>query len=194
MSRSNQGTCINSRAVVEIGRRVYEGELLADGPCTDHGELALGQNVTVAFLPWNGYNYEDAVLLNERLVKDDKFSSIHIEKYDIESRDTKNGCEEITKDIPQVAEDKLRDLDERGIVKLGASVKTGSILVGKVTPKGTLAQQPEDKLLKSIFGDKQEDVRDVSLRVPHGEGGVVIDVKLFSRYKYHCSNPDCGLP
>ena len=192
MVRSNQGTCINSRAVVEMGRRVYKGELLADGPCTDHGELALGQNVTVAFLPWNGYNYEDAVLLNERLVKDDKFSSIHIEKYEIEARDTKVGTEEITRDIPNVSEDSLKDLDERGIIKVGASVKAGSILVGKVAPKGTTDAQPEDKLIKSIFGPKAEEIRDVSLKVPHGENGVVVDVKLLSRYKYHCSNQDCG--
>lgn len=192
MVRSNQGTCINSRPMVRLGQRVRFDELLADGPCTDKGELALGQNVLVAFMPWNGYNYEDAILLSQKLVKDDKFSSIHIEKFETEARDTKLGPEEITRDIPNVSEDSLKDLDINGIIKIGAEVRAEDILVGKVAPKGQSEHTAEERLIIAIFGKKAEETRDVSLKVPHGESGTIVDVKIFSRYKYHCSNPDCG--
>ena len=179
--RSNQNTCINQKPVVEEGDRVERGEVLADGPCTKSGELALGRNVLVAFMPWRGYNYEDAILVSERLVKDDFFTSIHIQEFDIEARDTKLGPEEITRDIPNVSENALRDLDESGIIRIGASVKPGDILVGKVTPKGETQLTPEEKLLRAIFGEKAGDVRDASLKCPPGIEGTVVDVKIFSR-------------
>jgi len=179
--RSNQGTCINQRPIVKRGERVEKRQPIADGPSTDHGELALGRNVLVAFMPWEGYNYEDAILLSERLVKDDVFTSIHIEQYEAESRDTKLGPEEITRDIPNVGEDALKDLDERGIIRIGAEVQAGDILVGKVTPKGETELTAEERLLRAIFGEKAREVRDTSLRVPHGEYGIVVDVKIFTR-------------
>ncbi|MCS7173391.1 MAG: DNA-directed RNA polymerase subunit beta [Armatimonadetes bacterium] len=179
--RSNQGTCINQRPIVRSGQFVRAGEILADGPATDHGELALGHNVLVAFMPWEGYNYEDAIIISERLLKKDYFTSIHIEEYEVEARDTKLGPEEITRDIPNVSEDALRDLDERGIVRIGAEVRTGDILVGKVTPKGETELTAEERLLRAIFGEKAREVRDTSLRVPHGEKGKVVGVRVFSR-------------
>ncbi len=179
--RSNQGTCINQKPIVRAGQRVEEGAVLADGPSTDHGELALGRNVLVAFMPWEGFNFEDAILISEELVRDDTFSSIHIEEYEAQARDTKLGPEEITRDIPNVGEDSLKDLDERGIIRIGAEVKPGDILVGKVTPKGETELTAEERLLRAIFGEKAREVRDTSLRVPHGEGGIVVDVKVFSR-------------
>jgi DNA-directed RNA polymerase subunit beta len=179
--RSNQNTCINQKPIVQEGMRVERGEVLADGPCTSEGELALGRNVLVAFMPWRGYNYEDAILVSERLVKDDFFTSIHIQEFDIEARDTKLGPEEITRDIPNVSENALRDLDESGIIRIGASVKPGDILVGKVTPKGETQLTPEEKLLRAIFGEKAGDVRDASLKCPPGIEGTVVDVKIFSR-------------
>jgi DNA-directed RNA polymerase subunit beta len=179
--RSNQNTCINQKPVVEEGAKVERGQVLADGPCTDRGELALGRNILVAFMPWRGYNYEDAILVSERLVKDDFFTSIHIQEFDIEARDTKLGPEEITRDIPNVSENALRDLDESGIIRIGASVKPGDILVGKVTPKGETQLTPEEKLLRAIFGEKAGDVRDASLKCPPGIEGTVVDVKIFSR-------------
>ena len=180
-SRSNQGTCINQQPIVATGQKVKAGDVLADGPCTDHGELALGRNVLVCFMPWEGYNYEDAILISEKLVKEDVFTSIHIEEYEHEARDTKLGPEEITRDIPNVGEDVLKDLDERGIIRIGAEVRTGDILVGKVTPKGETELTAEERLLRAIFGEKAREVRDTSLRVPHGESGIVVDVKVFSR-------------
>jgi DNA-directed RNA polymerase subunit beta len=179
--RSNQNTCINQKPVVVEGQRVERGDVLADGQATDHGELALGRNVLVAFMPWGGYNFEDAVIVSEKLVKEDLFTSIHIEEFEVEARDTKQGPEEITRDIPNVGEDALRDLDESGIVRIGAYVKAGDILVGKVTPKGETMLSPEEKLLKAIFGEKAGDVRDSSLTVPPGVEGFVVDVKVFSR-------------
>ncbi|MBT9253539.1 MAG: DNA-directed RNA polymerase subunit beta [Brockia lithotrophica] len=179
--RSNQGTTLNQRPIVRRGDRVKKGDILADGPSTEQGELALGRNVLVAFLPWEGYNYEDAILLSERLVKEDIFTSIHIEEYEIEARETKLGPEEITRDIPNVGEDALRNLDERGIVRIGAEVKDGDILVGKVTPKGMTELTAEERLLHAIFGEKAREVRDTSLRVPHGGAGIVVDVKVFRR-------------
>ncbi len=179
--RSNQNTCINQKPVVEEGARVERGQVLADGPCTENGELALGRNILVAFMPWRGYNYEDAILVSERLVKDDFFTSIHIQEFDIEARDTKLGPEEITRDIPNVSETALRDLDESGIIRIGASVKPGDILVGKVTPKGETQLTPEEKLLRAIFGEKAGDVRDASLKCPPGIEGTIVDVKIFSR-------------
>ena len=179
--RSNQGTCINQKPRVSKGQRVEKGSILADGSSTDHGELALGKNVVVAFMPWEGYNYEDAILLSESLVKEDTFTSIHIDEYESQARDTKLGPEEITRDIPNVGEDGLKDLDERGIIRIGAEVKPGDILVGKVTPKGETELTAEERLLRAIFGEKAREVRDTSLRVPHGEGGIVVDVKVFSR-------------
>jgi len=178
--RSNQGTCINQRPIVRTGDVVKAGDVIADGPSTDQGELALGRNVLVAFMPWEGYNYEDAIVISERLVKEDLFTSIHIEEYEVEARDTKLGPEEITRDIPNVGEDALRDLDERGIVRIGAEVRAGDILVGKVTPKGETELSAEERLLRAIFGEKAREVRDTSLRVPHGEKGKVIGVKVFS--------------
>lgn len=179
--RSNQGTCINQKPIVYKGERVEEGQVLADGPSTDMGELALGYNVLVAFMPWEGYNYEDAILLSEDLVKEDVFTSLHIEEYECESRTTKLGEEEITRDIPNVSEDGLKDLDERGIIRIGAEVRTRDILIGKVTPKGETELTAEERLLRAIFGEKAREVRDTSLRVPHGEGGKVVDVKVFNR-------------
>ena len=179
--RTNGGTCINQRPVVVKGEKVKEGELLADGPSTDKGEMALGRNVLIAFTTWEGYNYEDAVLISERLVKEDVYTSIHIEEYDCECRDTKLGPEEITRDIPNVGDDVLKDLDENGIIRIGAEVRPGDILVGKVTPKGETELTAEERLLRAIFGEKAREVRDTSLRVPHGEQGTIVDVKIFTR-------------
>jgi len=179
--RSNQGSCINQRPIVNKGDRVEKGDVIADGPSTDHGDLALGRNTLIAFMPWEGYNYEDAILISERLVKEDAFTSIHIEEHEAEARDTKLGPEEITRDIPNVGESALRNLDERGIVRIGAEVKEGDILVGKVTPKGETELSAEERLLRAIFGEKAREVRDTSLKVPHGEQGIVVDVKVFSR-------------
>ncbi len=179
--RSNQDTCLNQKPLVRIGERVVAGQVLADGSATEGGELALGQNIVLAYMPWEGYNYEDAILISERLVQDDVYTSIHIEKYEIEARQTKLGPEEITREIPNVGEDALRQLDEQGIIRIGAWVEAGDILVGKVTPKGESDQPPEEKLLRAIFGEKARDVRDNSLRVPNGEKGRVVDVRLFTR-------------
>ena len=179
--RSNQNTCINQKPVVHKGQRVHAGQVLADGPCTDRGELALGRNVLVAFMPWRGYNFEDAILVSEKLVKEDSYTSIHIEEFEIESRDTKLGPEEITRDIPNLSESLLKDLDESGVIRIGAYVKPGDILVGKVTPKGETQLTPEEKLLRAIFGEKAGDVRDASLTCPPGIEGIVVDVKIFSR-------------
>jgi DNA-directed RNA polymerase subunit beta len=179
--RSNQDTCLNQRPIVFVGDRVVKGQILADGSATEGGELALGQNILVAYMPWEGYNYEDAILISERLVYDDIYTSIHIEKYEIEARQTKLGPEEITREIPNVGEDSLRQLDENGIIRIGAWVEAGDILVGKVTPKGESDQPPEEKLLRAIFGEKARDVRDNSLRVPNGEKGRVVDVRVFTR-------------
>ena len=179
--RSNQGTCVNQRPIVKKGDKVVEKQVLADGPATDHGELALGHNVIVAYMPWEGYNYEDAILLNEDLIKADVFTSIHIEEYDCDARDTKLGKEEITREIPNVSEEALKDLDERGIIRIGAEVRPGDILVGKVTPKGETELTAEERLLRAIFGEKAREVRDSSLRVPHGEAGKIVSVKVFSR-------------
>ena len=179
--RSNQGTCINQRPIVEKGQRVEEGDVIADGASTDHGEVALGKNVLIGFMTWEGYNYEDAVLINERLVREDVYTSIHIEEYYCESRDTKLGPEEITRDIPNVGEDALRDLDGDGVISVGAEVHAGDILVGKVTPKGETELTAEERLLRAIFGEKAREVRDTSLKLPHGESGIVIDVKTLTR-------------
>ena len=182
--RSNHGTCINQTPIVSVGERVHGGDdptVLADGPATEQGEIALGQNILVGFMTWEGYNYEDAVLLNERLVKEDVYTSIHIEEYEIDARDTKLGPEEITRDIPNVGEDALKDLDERGIIRVGAEVHAGDILVGKVTPKGETDLTAEERLLRAIFGEKAREVRDTSLKVPHGESGIIVDAKVFTR-------------
>ncbi len=179
--RSNAGTCINQRPVVNKGDFVKKGDVLADGPSTQNGELALGQNPLIGFMTWEGYNYEDAILLSERLVQDDIYTSIHIEEYEVEARDTKVGPEEITRDIPNVGEDALKDLDERGIIRIGAEVRSGDILVGRVTPKGETELTAEERLLRAIFGEKVREVRDTSLRVPHGEAGIIVDVKIFTR-------------
>jgi DNA-directed RNA polymerase subunit beta len=179
--RSNQNTCINQRPIVKKGDRVLKGQVIADGPCTDMGELALGRNVLVAFMPWRGYNFEDAILVSEKMVKEDYYTSVHIEEFEIESRDTKLGPEEVTRDIPNVSESALRDLDESGVIRIGATVKAGDILVGKVTPKGETQLTPEEKLLRAIFGEKAGDVRDASLTCPPGIEGTVVDVKIFSR-------------
>ncbi len=183
--RSNQDTCINQRALVDEGQRVGNGDVLADGPSTYNGELALGKNLLVAFMPWEGYNYEDAIILSERLVRDDVLTSIHIEKHEVDARDTKLGAEEITRDIPNLSEDLLKDLDERGIIRIGAEVGAGDILVGKVTPKGETELTPEERLLRAIFGEKAREVRDTSLKVPHGQTGKVISVQVFSRDDAH---------
>jgi len=180
--RSNQNTCINQKPLVTVGDKVFKGDIIADGPATKIGELALGKNVTVAFMPWQGYNFEDSILISERCVTDDVFTSIHIEEYEIMARDTKLGEEDITRDIPNVNEESLRNLDESGVVYIGAEVKPGDILVGKVTPKGDSASGPEEKLLRSIFGEKAIDVTDTSLRMPSGSGGTVIDVRVFNRH------------
>ena len=179
--RSNQGTCINQRPIVSVGQTVQKGDVLADGASTEHGEIALGRNILIGFMTWEGYNYEDAVLISEKLVKEDVYTSIHIEEHETEARDTKLGEEEITRDIPNVGEDALADLDERGIIRIGAEVRSGDILVGKVTPKGETELTAEERLLRAIFGEKAREVRDTSLRVPHGEGGVIVDVKVFTR-------------
>jgi DNA-directed RNA polymerase subunit beta len=182
--QSNKSTCFTQRPIVDLGQPVLGGDAIADGPCVDRGELALGQNVLVAFMPWNGYNYEDAILISERMVKDDVYTSIHIERHETEAVDTKLGPEEITRDIPNVGEDALKDLDENGIVRIGAEVRPDDILVGKVAPKGQVEMTAEERLIIAIFGKKAEETRDVSLKLPHGEKGTVVDVKVFSRYKY----------
>ncbi|MDI6800209.1 MAG: DNA-directed RNA polymerase subunit beta [Actinomycetota bacterium] len=179
--RSNQGTCINQKPIVEEGEKVKAGWVIADGSATDMGELALGQNLLVAFMPWEGYNYEDAIVLSERLVKEDILTSIHIEEFEVEARDTKLGPEEITREVPNVGEEALKDIDEDGIIRIGAEVTPGDVLVGKITPKGETELTAEEKLLRAIFGEKTREVRDTSLKIPHGEGGIVIDVKIFSR-------------
>ncbi len=179
--RSNQGTCVNQRPIVEPGERVEAGQIIADGPACSQGEIALGKNVLIGFMTWEGYNYEDAILLNERLVREDVFTSIHIEEYETESRDTKLGAEEITRDIPNVGEDTLKDLDENGVIRIGAEVTSGDYLVGKVTPKGETELTAEERLLRAIFGEKAREVRDSSLKVPHGESGIIVDVKVFTR-------------
>ena len=179
--RSNQGTCINQRPIVNVGDEIKVGDVIADGPATDNCEISLGKNVLIGFMTWEGYNYEDAILINERLLRDDLFTSIHIEEYEIEARDTKLGPEEITRDIPNVGEDVLRELDERGIIRVGAEVRAGDILVGKVTPKGETELNAEERLLRAIFGEKAREGRDTSLRVPHGEYGIIVDVKVFTR-------------
>ncbi|MBQ7491394.1 MAG: DNA-directed RNA polymerase subunit beta [Clostridia bacterium] len=179
--RSNQGTCVNQRPIVDVGEHVEKGDVIADGASTSQGEISLGKNALIGFMTWEGYNYEDAVLLNERLVREDVYTSLHVEEYEMESRDTKLGPEEITRDIPNVGEDALRDLDERGIIRIGAEVRSGDILVGKVTPKGETELTAEERLLRAIFGEKAREVRDTSLRVPHGEAGTIVDVKVFTR-------------
>jgi DNA-directed RNA polymerase subunit beta len=182
--QSNKSTCFTHRPVVDLGQRVLKGDALADGACCDNAQLALGKNVLVAFMPWNGYNYEDAILISERMVKDDVYTSIHIERHESEAVDTKLGPEEITRDIPNVGEDALKDLDENGIIRIGAEVRPEDILVGKVAPKGQVEMTAEERLIIAIFGKKAEETRDVSLRLPHGEKGTIVDVKVFSRYKY----------
>jgi DNA-directed RNA polymerase subunit beta len=179
--RSNQDTCLNQKPIVEIDDDVEAGDILADGPATDRGELALGTNVLVAFMPWLGYNFEDAIILSERLIKDDIFTSIHVEEFELQVRDTKRGSEEITREIPNVSEEALLNLDENGIIRAGAEVESGDILVGKVTPKGETELSPEERLLRAIFGEKAGDVRDASLKAPPGMKGIVIDTKVFSR-------------
>ncbi len=180
--RSNQSTCINQKPLVRVGDQVLKGDIIADGPSTDLGDLALGRNVLVAFMPWNGYNFEDSILLNERIVKDDVFTSIHIDEFEVMARDTKLGPEEITRDIPNVSEETLKNLDEAGIVYIGAEVAAGDILVGKITPKGESPMTPEEKLLRAIFGEKASDVRDTSLRVPPGVQGTIVEVRVFNRH------------
>ncbi len=179
--RSNHGTCINQRPIVSLRDRVKKGDVIADGPSTNQGEISLGKNILMGFMTWEGYNYEDAILLNERMVREDVFTSIHIEEYETEARDTKLGPEEITRDIPNVGDDALKDLDERGIIRVGAEVRAGDILVGKVTPKGETDLTAEERLLRAIFGEKAREVRDTSLKVPHGESGIIVDVKVFTR-------------
>ena len=191
--RSNQGTCINQRPIVEKGERVTKGMVIADGPATSNGEISLGKNALVGFMTWEGYNYEDAVLINEKIVRDDVYTSIHIEEYEIEARDTKLGAEEITRDIPNVGEDALKELDERGIIRVGAEVRAGDILVGKVTPKGETELTAEERLLRAIFGEKAREVRDTSLRVPHGEYGIIVDVKVFTRENCDELNPGVNM-
>jgi DNA-directed RNA polymerase subunit beta len=188
--RSNQATCINQRPVARRGDFVSRRQILADGPCTDNGELALGRNAIVAFMPWEGFNYEDAIVLSERMVRDDVFTSIHVEKYEIEARETKVGPEELTRDIPNVGDEALKDLDEDGIIRIGAQVRAEDILVGKVAPKGQEELTSEEKLVRAIFGEKAAEMRDTSLRVPHGEKGKVVDIKRFSRVKYKCQKCD----
>ncbi|MCX8499349.1 MAG: DNA-directed RNA polymerase subunit beta, partial [Caulobacteraceae bacterium] len=180
--RSNQNTCINQRPLVRGGDRIVAGDIIADGPSTDLGELALGRNALVAFMPWNGYNFEDSILISERIVRDDVFTSIHLEEFEVMARDTKLGPEEITRDIPNVGEEALRNLDEAGIVAIGAEVMPGDILVGKVTPKGESPMTPEEKLLRAIFGEKASDVRDTSLRLPPGVAGTIVEVRVFNRH------------
>ena len=180
--RSNQSTCINQRPLVKVGDLIEAGDVIADGPSTEFGELALGRNTLVAFMPWNGYNYEDSILISERIVKDDVFTSIHIEEFEVMARDTKLGPEDITRDIPNVGEEALRNLDEAGIVYIGAEVEPGDILVGKITPKGESPMTPEEKLLRAIFGEKASDVRDTSMRMPPGTFGTVVEVRVFNRH------------
>ena len=191
--RSNQGTCINQRPVVSEGQHVEPHDVIADGPATSNGEVSLGKNALIGFMTWEGYNYEDAVLINEKVVRDDVFTSIHIEEYELEARDTKLGAEEITRDIPNVGEDALKDLDERGIIRIGAEVRAGDILVGKVTPKGETEMTAEERLLRAIFGEKAREVRDTSLRVPHGEYGTIVDVKVFDRHNSSELNPGVNM-
>ncbi|HCQ71670.1 MAG TPA: DNA-directed RNA polymerase subunit beta, partial [Rhodospirillaceae bacterium] len=179
--RSNQSTCINQRPLVKVGDSVRKGDIVADGPSTDMGELALGRNPLVAFMPWNGYNFEDSILISERIVRDDVYTSIHLEEFEVMARDTKLGTEEITRDIPNVGEEAMRHLDEAGIVHIGAEVHPGDILVGKVTPKGESPMTPEEKLLRAIFGEKAADVKDSSLRLPPGASGTIVDVRVFNR-------------
>ena len=178
--RSNQGTCVNQRPIVSVGEEVKAGQVIADGPATRNGEISLGKNALIGFMTWEGYNYEDAVLINEKIVREDVYTSIHIEEYEIEARENKLGPEEITRDIPNVGEDALKDLDERGIIRVGAEVNAGDILVGKVSPKGETELTAEERLLRAIFGEKAREVRDTSLRVPHGAYGIVVDVKVFT--------------
>ena len=192
-TRSNQGSCVNQKPIVEEGEQGKKGDVIADGPATQNGEIALGKNMLIGFMTWEGYNYEDAVLLNERLVKEDVYTSIHIEEYETEARDTKLGPEEITRDIPNVGEDALKDLDERGIIRVGAEVRAGDILVGKVTPKGETELTAEERLLRAIFGEKAREVRDTSLRVPHGEYGTIVDVKVFTRENSNELNPGVNM-
>ncbi len=179
--RSNQGTCVNQRPVVSEGDRVEAGQPIADGPSTDAAEMALGRNLLVAYMPWEGHNYEDAIILSQRLVQEDVLTSIHIEEHEVDARDTKLGPEEITRDIPNVSDEMLADLDERGIIRIGAEVVPGDVLVGKVTPKGETELTPEERLLRAIFGEKAREVRDTSLKVKHGESGIVIGVRVFDR-------------
>ncbi|MEG2429857.1 MAG: DNA-directed RNA polymerase subunit beta, partial [Oscillospiraceae bacterium] len=179
--RSNQGTCTNQRPIIDKGERIKVGDVLADGPATSNGEISLGKNALIGFMTWEGYNYEDAVLINERMVREDVYTSIHIEEYETEARDTKLGPEEITRDIPNVGEEALKDLDATGIIRIGAEVHAGDILVGKVTPKGETELTAEERLLRAIFGEKAREVRDTSLKVPHGECGIIVDVKVFTR-------------
>ena len=176
--RSNQNTCINQRPLVNIGDRVEEGKIIADGPATEIGELALGQNVIVAFMPWQGYNFEDSILISERLIKDDVYTSIHVDEFEVSARDTKLGPEEITRDIPNLGEDALKNLGLDGVIRVGAEVKPGDILVGKITPKSETELAPEERLLRAIFGEKAADVKDTSLKVPSGTYGIVMDVKV----------------
>ena len=192
-SRSNQGTCINQRPVVAEGQHLEAGEVIADGPSTSNGEIALGKNALIGFMTWEGYNYEDAVLINEKIVRDDVYTSIHVEEYEVEARDTKLGPEEITRDIPNVGDDALKDLDERGIIRIGAEVHSGDILVGKVTPKGETELTAEERLLRAIFGEKAREVRDTSLRVPHGEYGIIVDVKVFTRQNCNELSPGVNM-
>ena len=180
--RSNAGTCINQKPIVKLGQKIKKGQVLADGPNTEDGELAIGRNVLVAFMPWNGYNFEDAIVISEKVVKEDVYTSIHISEFDVAARDTKLGPEEITRDIPNVGEEALRNLDEAGIVYIGAEVQPGDILVGKITPKGESPMTPEEKLLRAIFGEKASDVRDTSLRLPPGVSGTVVEVRVFNRH------------
>ncbi len=191
--RSNHGTCINQRPIVSVGQAVEKGDVIADGPATSNGEISLGKNALIGFMTWEGYNYEDAVLINEKLVREDMYTSVHIEEYELEARDTKLGPEEITRDIPNVGEDALKDLDERGIIRVGAEVRAGDILVGKVTPKGETELTAEERLLRAIFGDKAREVRDTSLRVPHGEYGTIVDVQVFDRENSSELNPGVNL-
>jgi DNA-directed RNA polymerase subunit beta len=180
-ARSNQGTCFNQVVIVEFGQEIKKGDIIADGLATSNGEISLGKNALVGFMPWEGYNYEDAILISEKMVKDDVYTSIHIGEYEIEARDTKLGSEEVTRDIPNISEDSLKNLDEDGIIHIGAVVRAGDILVGKVTPKGETELSADERLLRAIFGEKAREVRDTSLRVKHGESGIVVDVKIFTR-------------
>ena len=187
--RTNAGTCANQRPIVDKGEIVFKNQVIADGPSTDLGEIALGKNIRMGFITWEGYNYEDAMLISEELVREDVFTSMHIEEYECEARDTKLGPEEITRDIPNVSDDALKDVDDRGIIRIGAEVRSGDILVGKVTPKGETELTAEERLLRAIFGEKAREVRDTSLRVPHGEAGIIVDIKVFTRENGDELNP-----